>query len=324
MAEVSKRKLFKNSLARTKSMGMFWALILICLIASVISPNFLKASNIVNVIRLVSINGIIAMGMTFVVLTGGVALSVGAFFGVVAVSAAMMFQRNVPVILAVPAGLLIGAVLGTINGIGITKGKLAPFIMTLGSLTALQGVSLYLANGSPQNWRKSTIDFKFLGQGTLLGIPVPVYIFAAVFLLSFYVLKYTEFGRSVYAVGDSREAARLSGINTGRVEALCFVITGFLSAVSSIILISRLSVGEPTAGDGYELDALAMVYIGGCSTSGGSGSVIGTLIGAILLSVISNVLNLLGVSPFLQKVVKGLIIIGAVLLEKHGKKSKNA
>lgn len=323
MAEESKRKHFKNGLARTKSMGMFWALILICLIASVISPNFLKASNIVNVIRLVSINGIIAMGMTFVVLTGGVDLSVGAIVGVVAVSAAMMFQRNVPVILAVPAGLLIGAVLGIINGIGVTKGKLAPFIMTLGSLTALQGVSLYLANGSPQNWRKTEIDFKFLGQGTLLGIPVPVYIFAAVFLISFYVLKYTEFGRSVYAVGDSREAARLSGINTGRVEALCFVITGFLSAVSSIILISRLSVGEPTAGDGYELDALAMVYIGGCSTSGGSGSVIGTLIGAILLSVISNVLNLLGVSPFLQKVVKGLIIIGAVLLEKHGKKSKN-
>lgn len=323
MEAEARTKNLKGNLAKLKTMGMLWALIVICVIAAIISPQFLKASNIVNVIRLVSINGIIAMGMTFVVLTGGVDLSVGAIVGVVAVSVAMLFQRNVPIALAVAVGLAIGAVLGAINGLGVTKGKLAPFIMTLGSLTALQGVSLYMANGSPQNWRDTGIDFKFLGQGTLLGIPVPVYIFAAVFLISLYVLKYTEFGRNVYAVGDSREAARLSGINTKKVEALCFVITGFLSALSSIILISRLSVGEPTAGDGYELDALAMVYIGGCSTSGGSGSVVGTLIGAILLSVISNVLNLLGVSPFIQKVVKGLIIIGAVLLEKHGKKARN-
>lgn len=323
MEAEARTKNLKGNLAKLKTMGMLWALIVICVIAAIISPQFLKASNIVNVIRLVSINGIIAMGMTFVVLTGGVDLSVGAIVGVVAVSVAMLFQRNVPIALAVAVGLAIGAVLGAINGLGVTKGKLAPFIMTLGSLTALQGVSLYMANGSPQNWRDTGIDFKFLGQGTLLGIPVPVYIFAAVFLISLYVLKYTEFGRNVYAVGDSREAARLSGINTKKVEALCFVITGFLSALSSIILISRLSVGEPTAGDGYELDALAMVYIGGCSTSGGSGSVVGTLIGAILLSVISNVLNLLGVSPFIQKVVKGLIIIGAVLLEKQGKKARN-
>ncbi len=323
MEAEARTKNLTGNLAKLKTMGMLWALIVICVIAAIISPQFLKASNIVNVIRLVSINGIIAMGMTFVVLTGGVDLSVGAIVGVVAVSVAMLFQRNVPIALAVAVGLVIGAVLGAINGLGVTKGKLAPFIMTLGSLTALQGVSLYLANGSPQNWRDTGIDFKFLGQGTLLGIPVPVYIFAVVFLISLYVLKYTEFGRNVYAVGDSREAARLSGINTKKVEALCFVITGFLSALSSIILISRLSVGEPTAGDGYELDALAMVYIGGCSTSGGSGSVVGTLIGAILLSVISNVLNLLGVSPFIQKVVKGLIIIGAVLLEKQGKKARN-
>ena len=323
MEAEARTKNLTGNLAKLKTMGMLWALIVICVIAAIISPQFLKASNIVNVIRLVSINGIIAMGMTFVVLTGGVDLSVGAIVGVVAVSVAMLFQRNVPIALAVAVGLVIGAVLGAINGLGVTKGKLAPFIMTLGSLTALQGVSLYLANGSPQNWIDTGIDFKFLGQGTLLGIPVPVYIFAVVFLISLYVLKYTEFGRNVYAVGDSREAARLSGINTKKVEALCFVITGFLSALSSIILISRLSVGEPTAGDGYELDALAMVYIGGCSTSGGSGSVVGTLIGAILLSVISNALNLLGVSPFIQKVVKGLIIIGAVLLEKQGKKARN-
>ena len=204
----ARTKNLKGNLAKLKTMGMLWALIVICVIAAIISPQFLKASNIVNVIRLVSINGIIAMGMTFVVLTGGVDLSVGAIVGVVAVSVAMLFQRNVPIALAVAVGLAIGAVLGAINGLGVTKGKLAPFIMTLGSLTALQGVSLYMANGSPQNWRDTGIDFKFLGQGTLLGIPVPVYIFTAVFLISLYVLKYTEFGRNVYAVGDSTEKRR--------------------------------------------------------------------------------------------------------------------
>ena len=306
---------FKN----LKSMGILWALVLICIIASIVSPNFLKVSNIVNVVRSVSINGIIAIGMTFVVLTGGVDLSVGSIVGVVAVSMAMLFQRGVSPVLSVIVGLIIGALFGLINGIGITKGKLAPFIMTLGSMTALRGVARYLANGSPQNWRESDLDFTFLGQGSILEIPVPVYIFIGTFFIAFYVLKYTSFGRSVYAVGDSREAARLCGINTQRIETICFVITGFFSALSAAILISRLGIGEPTAGDGYELDALAMVYIGGSSTAGGSGGVIGTLIGAALLSVITNVLNLVGISPFIQNIVKGLIIIFAVLLERKSK-----
>lgn len=322
MGDKKVRGYLGDKFKKTKSMGMFWALIAICVVASIISQQFLQISNILNVVRLVSINGIIAMGMTFVVLTGGVDLSVGRIVGVVAVSVALLFQKGVPVWMGVLAGLIIGVLLGAINGIGVTKGKLAPFIMTLGTMTALEGVSLYLANGAPQNWRKTEIDFKFWGQGTFLKIPVPVYIFLIVFFVALYVLKYTEFGRSVYAIGDSREAARLSGIKVQKIETICFMITGFLSALSSLLLISRLSVGEATAGEGYELDALAMVYIGGCSTAGGSGSVAGTLIGAILLSVISNVLNLLGVSPFIQKVVKGLIIIFAVLLEKRGKRKE--
>ena len=260
--------------------------------------------------------------MTFVVLTGGVDLSVGSTVGVVAVSAAIMMQKGIHPVVTIAASLLIGIVLGLINGIGVTVGKLAPFIMTLGTMTALRGVARYIANGSPQNWRDSGIDFSFLGQGSILGIPVPVYIFLAVFVVAFYVLKYTEFGRSVYALGDSREAARLCGINTKKVETLCFVITGFLSALSAIIFISRLGIGQPEAGEGYELDALAMVYIGGASTAGGSGSVVGTLIGACLISVINNILNLMGISPFIQKVIQGVIIILAVLLERRTKKNR--
>ena len=304
-----------------KTMGILWALILICVIAAVISPNFLKPANIVNVVRAVSLNGIIAMGMTFVVLTGGVDLSVGSIVGVVAVSGAIMMQKGISSAITVLVCLVIGVVLGLINGIGVTRGNLAPFIMTLGTMTALRGVARYLANGSPQSWRESGIDFSFLGQGSILGVPVPVYIFLAVVAIAFYVLKYTEFGRSVYALGDSREAARLCGINTKRIETMCFMITGFLSALSAIIFISRLGIGQPEAGEGYELDALAMVYIGGASTAGGSGGVIGTLIGACLISVINNILNLMGISPFIQKVIQGVIIILAVLLERRTKKN---
>lgn len=304
-----------------KAMGILWALILICMIAAIISPNFLRPANMVNVVRAVSLNGIIAMGMTFVVLTGGVDLSVGSIVGVVAVSAAIMMQKGLNPVVTVLVGLAIGTILGLVNGIGVTRGKLAPFIMTLGTMTALRGVARYIANGSPQNWRNSGIDFSFLGQGSILGIPVPVYIFLAVFGMAFYVLKYTQFGRSVYALGDSREAARLCGINTKRIETMCFIITGFLSALSAIIFISRLGTGQPEAGDGYELDALAMVYIGGASTAGGSGSVAGTLIGACLISVINNILNLMGISPFIQKVIQGVIIILAVLLERRTKKN---
>ena len=305
-----------------KAMGILWALILICIIAAAISPNFLRPANIVNVVRSVSLNGIIAMGMTFVVLTGGVDLSVGSIVGVVAVSCAMMLQKGISPAITLVTGLIIGACLGLINGIGVTRGGLAPFIMTLGTMTALRGVARYLANGAPQSWTDSGTDFSFLGQGSIFEIPVPVYIFLAVFFVAFYILKYTSFGRSVYALGDSREAARLCGINTKRVETLCFVITGFLSALSAIIFISRLGIGQPEAGEGYELDALAMVYIGGASTAGGSGSVTGTLIGACLISVINNILNLLGISPFIQKVIQGVIIILAVLLERRTKKNR--
>lgn len=314
-------KILQNSsFKRLKSFGVFWVMIAIIVASSILSPDFLKFSNLINVIRQIAINGIIAVGMTFVLLTGGIDLSVGATVGVVAVSVSMLFQSGMNPILVIIIGLAIGAVIGLINGIGITRGKIVPFIMTLGTLTAFRGLALYIANGSPQSWRKSGVDIKFLGQGSFLGIPVPVYFFVIVLVAAFIILKYTSFGRSVYAIGDSREAARLSGINVIKTELMVYTLSGFLAAISSIILIARLSVGEPTAGEGAELDAIAMAVIGGTSTAGGVGGVVGTLVGATLLSVIANLLNIVGISPFIQRIVKGVIIILAVLLERKQKR----
>jgi len=307
---------------KMRSLGIFWVLVAIMIVASIISPDFMKINNLVNIIRQISISGIIAVGMTFVLLTGGIDLSVGSTVGVVAVSVAMLFNTGLNPVLAMIVGLVIGAAIGFVNGLGITKGKIVPFIMTLGTLTAFRGVALYMANGSPQSWRNSGVNIKALGQGDVLGIPNPVFIFAAVLIGAFIILKYTSFGRSVYAIGDSREAARLSGINVDRTEMIVYTLTGFLSALSCLILISRLSVGEPTAGEGSELDAIAMAVIGGTSAAGGVGSVIGTLVGASLLSVITTLLNIVGISPFIQRVVMGAIIIFAVLLERKKKTGK--
>ncbi|MBE5846058.1 MAG: ABC transporter permease [Lachnospiraceae bacterium] len=303
-----------------KKLGIVWALLLLCVVASFISPNFRTSKNLINIVRNVSINGIIAVGMSFVILTGGIDLSVGASVNLVAAVTALGFIHGLHPVISCLIGLACGAVVGFLNGIGITKGKIPPFIMTLGSVTAVSGLAMYITGGAPQSWRKTPVDFEFLGRGSLLGIPFPIYVFAIVVAVSFFILRYTVFGRNVYAIGDSREAARLSGIHVDKVEILVYTISGFMAALSSLVLMSRLGVGEPTSGDGCELDAIAMVIIGGTSAAGGTGSIIGTVIGATLLSVLANLLNLVGISPFIQKIVKGLIIIAAILLEKISKK----
>ncbi len=311
-----------HSLRNMQSFGVFIALILLMIFAAILQPRFMSFGNITNIIRQISINGIMAMGMTFVLLTGGIDLSVGATAGITAVVVAKLFQQGVHPLLACGVALVIGALVGFFNGLGITKGKITPFIMTLGTMTALRGFSLYIAKGSPQSWRESGIDFKALGQGDFLGIPNPVFLFMLVFVAAFIILKYTQFGRGVYAIGDSREAARLSGIYVEKVEWAVYILSGCLASLATLVLLSRLSVGEPTAGEGAELDAIAMAVIGGTSTAGGSGGVIGTLIGAALLSVMASLLNFIGISPFLQQVVQGLVIILAVLLERTRKSAQ--
>jgi ribose transport system permease protein len=309
-----------NRLRSVRSFTVLLVLLAVMLVATILSPVFIRPANLVNVIRQISINGILAIGMTFVLLTGGIDLSVGTTMGVVAVVVATMFKSGLPPAAAVPVALSIGITIGLINGLGVTKGGITPFIMTLSTLTAFRGAALLIANGQPISWRNAGINFRFLGQGDILGIPIPVFVFLTVFFLTFVILKYTYFGRSVFAIGDSREAARLSGINVFRTELFVYILAGFLASLSALVLISRLSVGEPTAGENYELDAIAMSVIGGTSTAGGVGGVVGTLIGASLLSVIQNLLNIIGVSPFVQRIVKGIIIFVAVLMDSKNKK----
>jgi ribose transport system permease protein len=309
-----------NRLRSTRSFTVFLVLIVVMIIATILSPTFIRPGNLVNVIRQISINGILAIGMTFVLLTGGIDLSVGSTMGIVAVIVATLFTKGIPSIAVVPIGLLVGIFVGCINGLGVTKGGITPFIMTLSTLTAVRGAALVVANGQPISWRNSGINFRFLGQGDILGIPIPVFVFLTVFLCAYVILKYTYFGRSVFAIGDSRETARLSGINIFRSELFVYILAGFLAALSALVLLSRLSVGEPTAGENYELDAIAMSVIGGTSTGGGVGGVVGTLIGASLLSVIQNLLNIIGVTPFIQRIAKGVIIFVAVLMDSKNRK----
>lgn len=321
MSEKLNSKHLKES---AKKLAVLWALILLCIIAAIASPKFATSSNIINVLRQTSMNGIIALGMTFVCLTGGVDLSVGSIVGLVGVVLAILLKRNVHPFFAILLALASGGVVGCLNGIGVVKGNLPPFIMTLGSCTAIAGLNLILSNGYPMNWREVSYDIRFIGQGYIWGVPVPVYIFIFLFALCYYILKYTRFGRSVYSVGDNREAARLSGVNIKRTELLCFVITGLAAAVSSIVLTAKLNTADPNSGTGYELDALSMVYIGGISSAGGTGSIVGTLFGAMLITVLSNMQNLLGISPYIQKLVEGLIVIAAVLLSTNLSKRKDS
>lgn len=317
-----KSTLTKNDLFKRifKQSGVFWALVVLFVIATFLSPTFIQSKNLVNVVRQISITGIVSIGMTFVILTGGIDLSVGSIVGVVAVVCASALKAGMPEFIVVIIGLVIGLILGSLNGLGITAGKIVPFIMTLGTYVALRGVAMMIANGQPTNWTKTGIKFDFLGGQSLIGIPVSVWVFVLVFVIAALILKYTPYGRYVYAVGDNAEAARLSGIKIKSVLFSVYAINGMLAGLCALVYISRLSVGEPTAGTGMELDAIAMVYIGGASTAGGYGTVGGTLIGAAIVAIIANMLNLLGISPFIQQVVKGLIIILAVLLERFKKK----
>jgi ribose transport system permease protein len=222
------------------------------------------------------------------------------------------------------AGLGIGVVLGAVNGAGITLGRLPPFIMTLGMMVMGRGLAMTISDGHPIHFKDASADFAWLGQGHLLGLPVPVWIFAVVAASAYIVLRYTPFGRNIYAVGSNPEAARLAGIDVGLVVFSVYVISGALSALTALIFVSRLTVGEPVAGVGLELEAIAVTVIGGTSLFGGEGGVVGTVMGAAIFAVLANILNLAGVSPFTQQIVKGAIIVFAVLFETQRRRRSNS
>jgi ribose transport system permease protein len=296
-------------------------LLIFSIIISFMSDRFLTGSNIFNILRQTSINAIIAAGMTFVILTGGIDLSVGASFAFSGAVAAWLVASGQPAIVAVIAALIVGMLIGMANGFIISKGKLQPFIVTLATMTIFRGATLVFTQGKPisAGYEKNAETFSAIGNGYTLGIPNPILIMLIVFGICFFLLKRTTIGRYVYAVGGNEEAAKLSGVNVSRVKLFAYGISGFLAATAGVIITARLSSAQPTAGTGYELDAIAAVVLGGTSLAGGIGSVLGTIIGALIIGILNNALNLLNVSSYYQMLAKGLVILIAVLLDRKEK-----
>lgn len=299
---------------KLQSLGPLVGLVLIIIVLSMINPDFLSIGNIFNVLRQISINALMAFGMTFVILTGGIDLSVGSILALSGALTAGMMAVGMSTWTAVLIGLIAGFIMGMVNGLLITKGKVAPFIATLATMTVFRGLTLVYTEGRPITGLNE--DFAMIGKGYFFGIPMPVIWTIISFAVLYIILKHTTFGRRVYALGSNEEATWLSGINTGRIKVMVYSISGFLAAFSGVILTSRLNSAQPTAGTAYELDAIAAVVLGGTSLSGGKGWIVGTLIGAMIIGVLDNGLNLLNVSSFYQQVVKGGVILLAVLLDR--------
>lgn len=295
--------------------GIVLAFLVLMAVLSVLSPAFLAVSNLFNVAQQVSINAIMAAGMTFVILTAGIDLSVGSVLALSGAVMAGLLSTGKPVLLGILLGLGVGALLGLINGIVITRGKVQPFIATLAMLTIARGLTLVYTDGRPITGLPDA--FVWLGAGDVGRVPVPVIIMALVFGASYVILTQTPLGRYIYAIGGNEEAARLSGVSVQFVKTLVYATAGLLSAVSAIVITGRLNSAQPTAGAGYELDAIAAVVLGGTTLAGGEGSVLGTLLGAFIIGVLNNGLNLLNVSSFYQQVVKGVVILLAVLLDRR-------
>lgn len=297
------------------------ALLFLVVVVSFLNPNFFTVDNILNILRQTSVNAIIAVGMTLVILTAGIDLSVGSVLALCGAFAASLIALEVPVLVAVPTALLAGAVLGGISGIIIAKGKVQAFIATLVTMTLLRGVTMVYTDGRPisTGFTDTADAFAWFGTGYALGIPVPVWMMVVVFAAAWYLLNHTRFGRYIYAMGGNESAARLSGINVDRVKIGVYAICGLLSALAGIIVTSRLSSAQPTAGMGYELDAIAAVVLGGTSLMGGKGRIMGTLIGALIIGFLNNALNLLDVTSYYQMIAKAAVILLAVLVDNKNK-----
>ncbi|BDC56571.1 ribose import permease protein RbsC [Bacillus altitudinis] len=299
-----------------QKLGPFLGLIILVAIVSILNPAFLEPLNILNLLRQISINALIAFGMTFVILTGGIDLSVGAILALSSALTAGFILSGLDPILAIIVGCIIGAILGMINGLLITKGKMAPFIATLATMTIFRGLTLVYTDGNPITGLGSNYAFQLFGRGYFLGIPVPAITMLLTFIVLWVLLHKTPFGRRTYAIGGNEKAALISGIKVPRVKIMIYSLAGFMSALAGAILTSRLNSAQPTAGTSYELDAIAAVVLGGTSLSGGRGRIVGTLIGVLIIGVLNNGMNLLGVSSFYQSVVKGIVILIAVLLDR--------
>ncbi|MGE5585667.1 MAG: ABC transporter permease [Bacillota bacterium] len=301
--------------------GSLYALILLFIVSSIASPYFLQLQNLLNILRQISYTGIIALGMTFVIISGGIDLSVGsmtALVGGIVILTLNGFGGEIgeiaAIVVAIAVGILLGLAGGAANGLIITVGKVAPFVATLGTMAIFRSLTLYISNAG--EFRSASSMYPELGMGDLIGIPVPVWIMLGLAVVFHIVLTRTRYGRYVCAVGSNERVARYAAIKTEVIRFTSYLVVGLTVAVSAVLLSSRLnSISSTNAGLNFELDAIAAVIIGGTPLTGGSGTIPGTVFGAIILGIINNMLNMLGVSPYLQGTVKGLVIIGAVLIQ---------
>lgn len=300
--------------------GTLIGLVFLVIILWILTPHFMTISNLLNVAQQTSINAIIAVGLTFVIITAGIDLSVGSILAFSGVVLASVLNAGMPIPIAMLTGLGVGLLCGIVNGLLISYGRLPPFISTLGLMSVARGAALLYTNGRPISGFPNS--FRYLATGEILNIPMPVFIMVIVYLIAHFLLTRTVFGRYTYAIGGNEEAATVSGVNVKFYKTMVYGLCGLLSGLAAIILTARLNSAQPIAGFMYELDAIAATVIGGTSLMGGVGRLSGTLIGALIMGVIRNGLNLLGVSSFVQQTVIGSVIILAVLIDMALKRQR--
>lgn len=301
--------------------GLILVIIIVSAFINFRSENFLTPTNILNVLRQISVYGILAYGMSFAMITAGIDLTVGSVAGVCgAIVTKLVVEISIPLFPAIVLGLIAGAFIGFISGFLISKTGISPFIMTLGMQISLRGIAYLVCNGKPIG--NLPYNMLFLGLGDIFGIPVPIFFLIAVFIIVGVILSKTSFGRSVYAVGGNYQAAHHSGINSKKIIVLCYMISGILAALAGIILSARNASAQPTAGNTFETEAIAACAMGGVSFNGGKGAVIGIFFGTLLMGIINNGMNLMYISSYWQLVVKGLIIVLAVIYSIYNSKKK--
>lgn len=293
--------------------GVLIVFILEVFLFQLLSSKFLSTGNVLNVLRQIAMTGILAIGMTFVCITGGIDLSVGAIIAMTTVFTATVVESTGSIPLGILTGIGCGLAIGILNGVGIAYGKMPPFVMTLGSTSIASGIAYLYSNGMPVMVKGA---FLKVGNGMIGKVPYMVIYFIVLLLLGHTLLKNTVFGRHVYSIGSNKEATRLSGISVHKTIMSVYIISGVLAGIAGVIYCSQLGIGTPIAGSGYELTAIAAVFVGGASVSGGSGTMWGTFLGAAIIGALNNIMNLTGVNPYLQTLLSGIIIIVAVLIRK--------
>jgi inositol transport system permease protein len=300
--------------------GVAFGIITLGVVFSLVSPSFLDTANFLNILKQTSINAFIAVGIMFVIVAGGIDLSVGSNVAVTSIMLAFMLGKQMDTGVAVVLALAIATLIGVLNGVAIARTQIPPFIVTLSMLTIGRGMALIITEGSPIYVRNSFMSW--LGRGAIAGIPTSVVILLFFLILSWIILNRTKIGRYVYAIGGNIETAKLSGIRVGRYITFTYAYLGFLTGVAAVIMTGRLTSGTPTIGVGYELDAIAAAVLGGTAFTGGIGTVLGTALGAVFIGVMNNGMTILNVSPYFQNVLRGIVIFVSVLISVLSSKKK--